>query len=436
MNAVWRLPAFLALLAFACLTGCLGEGRLAGGGGVDVEGITVEGTAMRADRTPVMAAQVRLRAWDFQKPSGAPKIAIDHGDTRTDSLGRFRFADVDSGRYALEVDAGPEGAIVLEIEADGTQRVLVLEAQVRPTGTLAGAVRDTGRRAVADALVGILGLDRETRTDSSGAFLLSGLPPGRYTVRVSPPSPLWSSIELPQIDIRGAEETRLDSLVLPNSIPGILAQWRFDEGKGPVAGNTQGSEARAILSGGASWAPARDSLGISLPGTGLDFAFVPRTKSASLDRGTDEDFTVTAWIRIASPKARAGSARHIADSRTGYAPNGYSLGLAADGGAEFLFQAIGEKDPARIAGGSDLDDGAWHLLAAGRAGARFFLFADGALLGETTGPTAAITKDNPLYFGGHEGKSDFFPGLIDDVRLYSRGLTADEEKSQFLQPAP
>ncbi|GEM_PF-4890322 len=422
------LFTLIALISLSALCACFdpGEDRVAGGGGVDVEGITVEGAAMRADRTPVISALVRLRQWDYQKPAGAPKTSIDHGDTRTDSLGRFRFLDVDTGRYAVEVDAGPDGATVLEIDADGSQRVLTLEAQVRPTGVLAGAVRDTGGSPVAGTLIGILGLDRETLTDAGGAFRLAGLPPGVYTVRVLPPSSLWSSIELPQIEIRGGGETRLDSLVLPNAVPGILAHWRFDEGKGSVAGDAQGSAARAILRGGAAWAPAHQGMGLSIPATGLDFAFVPKTKSASLDRPAGTDFTLTAWIKIALPGARAGFSRRVADSRADYAPNGYALGVSPDGGAEFLFQTLEEKSSTSISGGTRMDDGAWHLLAAGRIGSRYFLYADGVLLGEIQGSIDAIAKDNALYFGSHEGKVDFFPGLIDDVRLYSRGLSAQE----------
>jgi hypothetical protein len=429
------LPALFALLALMVLSGCWERERLAGGGGVDVEGITVEGTAMRADRTPVVGALVRLREWDFQKPDGRPKAAIaegpakadiDQGDTLTDSLGRFRFTHVDSGRYAVEIDAGPDGATVLEIDADGTQRVLTLEAQVRPKGVLAGNVRDTAGSPVAGTSIGVLGLDRETRSDSAGAFILTGLPPGVYTIRVVSPSPLWSSQELPQVEVRGGTETRLDSIVLLNAVPGIQAHWRFDEGKGSVAGDAQGSEARAILRGSAAWAPAHDSLGLLIPAAGNGYAFVPRTKSAALDLPAGADFTLTAWIRAAAPGAHAGEARRVADARTDYAPNGYTLGLAPDGGAEFLFQGLGEKAASRIAGGPGLDDGTWHLLAAGRVGGAYFLYADGKPLAETTGSTGALTKDNALYFGSREGKADFFPGLIDDVRLYSRALSPAE----------
>lgn len=428
----WLLP----LLPLLALTACRsGEDRLAGGGGVDVEGITVEGKAMRADNTPVAGARVRLRAWDYQKSVAAPKVSIDGGDTRTDSSGRFRFKDVDMGRYAVEVDAGEDGATVLEIDADGSQRVLIVEAFVQPQGSITGMVQDGGGTAIAGATVGILGLDRETRTDSGGAFILAGLPPGLYTLRVQPDSPAWSAIELPLVEVRGGAGTDLGPVVLPASVPGLLAYWRFDEGKGSLAADAQGSLARATLHGHAGWSMARDSFGLSLPADS-GYVFVPKTKSASLDIDSGADFTLTVWMKSASPGAGAGAVRYFANARTDYAPNGYSLGLAADGGCEFLSQSIGSSATLRISGGSGLDDGAWHQVAAGRSGDRYFLYADGALLGESTGPTQAMTKDNPLYFGSREGKSGFFAGLLDDVRIYSRGLTAEEAKALAAPAAP
>ncbi len=420
---------WIAMLLAAMLAGCgFGDDRLAGGGGVDVEGITVEGTAIRPDHSPISAALVRLRPWDFQHAPGAPKRAIDHGDTRTDSLGRFRFTDVDTGRYAVEVDAGAEGATALEIDADGSQRVLTLQALIQPRGILQGTVRDDSGRAIAGAVVGMLGLDREALSDSIGGFNLDGLPPGIYTVRVKPPLPAWSAVEIPLIEIRAGALTTI-AAVLPASVPGLFAHWRFDEGKGNVAADAQGSPARAVLHAGAAWGPGHDSMGLALPAGGAGYAFVPKTKSASLEIKAGADFTLAAWIKTVVAGSGAGAARRIADCRTDYAPTGYSLGLTAEGGAEFLFQAVGAKAPERLAGGAGLDDGAWHHLAAGRSGTTWFLYVDGVPAGSVAGPDAAMTQENAFYFGSHQGVSDFFPGSLDDVRLYAHGLNAAEAKA-------
>ena len=424
-----RVGLVLGFALGLMLAGCrLGEERVAGGGGVDVEGITVEGTTLRADRTPIPSALVRLRPWDFQRGPAAPKRAIDHADARTDSLGRFRFTDVDTGRYAVEVDAGAEGATVLEIEADGSRRVLTLQAVIQARGILQGTVRDDSGRGIAGAVVGILGLEREAVSDSAGAYTLADLPPGSYTVRIKPPGPAWSAVEIPLIEVRGGAAAMLDA-VLPAAVPGLFAYWRFDEGKGDVAADALGSPARAVLRGTSAWAAGRDSLALSLPPAGQAFAFVPKTKSASLDIKTGADFTVAAWFRSAGAGAGTGATRRIVDTRTSYETHGYSLGLDAAGGAELVFLPTGAVDSTRIGAAGLLDDGQWHHLAAGRSGTRWFMYVDGNLAGETQGSADAVTATNALYFGSTEGKSRFFTGLIDDVRLYAHGLNSSEAKA-------
>jgi hypothetical protein len=432
MNARAAMHAIL-LLFLSALMGC--EERVAGGGGVDVEGITVEGTAMHADKTPVAGARVRLRAWDYQGSAAAPKQALDGGDTRTDSLGRFRFQDVEPGRYALEVDAGKDGSTVLEIEADGSRRTLTLEAFVQPQGSIGGTVRDTAGHPIAGTRVGLLGLDRETFTDSAGSFFMAGLPAGTYTLRLQPPTRDWSALELP-VEIKGEGETVLGPIILSASSPDILARWRFDEGKGSVAAESHGSTARAVLSGAAGWAPALDGFGLSLPSGKSGYAFVPKTKSSALDLDSGRDFTLSAWIRAASAGEGAGTPRRVLDTRADYAPEGYALGLAADGSCEFLVRPIGSAAEWRLAGGTALDDGAWHALIATRSGNRYALYVDGKAAAEAEGSTGALTRDNALYFGSHEGKTFGFPGLLDDVRILTRALSAEEVAALSIPPTP
>ena len=62
--------------------------------------------------------------------------------------------------------------------------------------------------------------------DTSGHFILAVLPHGTYTVRVQAPSQTWSAIELPQVRIHTDSLTSLDTVVMPNAVPGIFAHWR------------------------------------------------------------------------------------------------------------------------------------------------------------------------------------------------------------------
>lgn len=416
------------LLLAGCLAGCLtGGDRLAGGGGVDVEGISVEGTAMLADHKPAIAALISIRTWDYLKAGGAPKTAIDKADTRTDSSGRFRVDGLDTGRYAVEVDAGKDGATLLEIDADGSQRVLKVEAVIQATGVLSGTVRADGGQFLYGAEITVLGVDRRTRTDSSGAFTFTGLPPGTYIVRITPPIGTLSTLEIPEVTVSAGGTMVLDSVQLTASVPGVFAQWRFDEAKGGVAGEAGGSEARAILKNAASWGAGKQGEALLLKDSG--YAFVPKTKSSSLDIQEGADFSLSIWVNadsLTTVADNAGGKRRAVDTRTDYDPNGYSLGLDSTGRAEFIFQIAGDKHENRLAAQAPLAAGTWHFLVVGRSGSRYFLYTDGILSSEATGPLGILTKDNALFFGSRQGKQDFFQGRLDDVRIYPRALTAEE----------
>lgn len=60
---------------------------------------------------------------------------------------------------------------------------LALPAAVRAQATITGVVRDTAKRPIADAEVMIIAPEMRVRTDSSGAFRISGLAAGTYEVR-------------------------------------------------------------------------------------------------------------------------------------------------------------------------------------------------------------------------------------------------------------
>jgi hypothetical protein len=68
----------------------------------------------------------------------------------------------------------------------------------------------------------------------------------------------------------------------------------------------------------------------------------------------------------------------------------------------------------------------WTHLAATYDGAMLRLYVNGALAGSTalTGSLDATT--GPLRIGGNSVRSEWFNGLIDEVRVYSRALSQSE----------
>ncbi len=75
----------------------------------------------------------------------------------------------------------------------------------------------------------------------------------------------------------------------------------------------------------------------------------------------------------------------------------------------------------------DLGDGRWHLVAATYDGASIRFFADGRQVGSApaSGPLDTAGS-SPAYIGSSSASAEFFPGGIDDVRIYNRALSPEQ----------
>ena len=147
------------------------------------------------------------------------------------------------------------------------------------------------------------------------------------------------------------------------------------------------------------------------------------------------EITISAWIKPTecTPRWRViyrkedGDARHVlAIGKTGEV-FGLWVGLGIGG-------AYVERG-APLAP-SYLTDGKWHLVAATYDGKSVSLYTDGKQIASTPmhGPMDT-TGSEPAYIGSSHGGAEFFPGGIDDVRIYDRALSAAEMK-ELLSGAP
>lgn len=135
--------------------------------------------------------EIELKHADKQAAWFGPKaswIANPFVSTRTDSLGRFRFANVPAGEWKLSVEQ-PAGALALaaalvNVAQGGGEYEVVLPAEAG--AWLRGVVRaceGADQRAPVEA-ERIDGLGRGfIWSDADGAFELGPVPPGEYVVR-------------------------------------------------------------------------------------------------------------------------------------------------------------------------------------------------------------------------------------------------------------
>ena len=208
---------------------------------------------------------------------------------------------------------------------------------------------------------------------------------------------------------------------------GLTGHWSFhSDGALDLTGNA----ASLALEGGAAHTAGRRGRALALSGRGAHAcAGRPVVR-------TDNSFTVTAWARL----SRA-SGRHTVVSQDGRNVPAFCLQYSpargrwvfamtsADSAGSVLTQAA-SRGPAAV--------GAWvHLAGVHDAEARELrLYVDGTLNSAVAGPEA-WNAGRAFHVGrglraGRPG--DFFPGLIDEVRTYSRALSAAEIGSSAALP--
>ena len=84
--------------------------------------------------------------------------------------------------------------------------------------------------------------------------------------------------------------------------------------------------------------------------------------------------------------------------------------------------------------GARLTVNTWTHLAATYDGSVLALYRDGSLVSSTLASGALMTSTGALKIGGNSIWSEPFAGLIDDLRVYSRALTASEIASDMQRP--
>jgi hypothetical protein len=142
---------------------------------------------------PVSHALVRLRPDHYLPDTAAAVVTYDHSsmrDTVTDHSGRFIIINIDTGAYAIEIQDGKGGGVIIRNIALNDSIVDGGIAVVRPVGSITGFV---DRSVIAnDTLVyaRVYGLERLVLADPvTGIFTVSGMPQGDYALYFITSSP-------------------------------------------------------------------------------------------------------------------------------------------------------------------------------------------------------------------------------------------------------
>src|SRR4051812_2616211 len=175
--------------------------------------------------------------------------------------------------------------------------------------------------------------------------------------------------------------------------------------------------ADATLSGTAHWSSDCGGMGT--------FDFDGSTNYFSVNSTTDFQPTamlsISAWVYGNSWLAGAdGNVNTIVRKGDG-TPNNYNLAIS---GGKVMF-CLDDVDTTGIKSTATLNTGQWYHVAVTWDGATVKIYINGVLDSSTARTGTIGTDTRNLYIGGRSG-TDCFNGMLRDVRVYNRPLTATE----------
>ena len=201
---------------------------------------------------------------------------------------------------------------------------------------------------------------------------------------------------------------------------GLVAQWSGDGNANDAIGDNHGT-----LGGGASFAPGMVGQAFYFDGAN---DFVEVSDTANLDiTGT---ITLAAWIKTSGTNDHSG----ILDKMIGFGPaTGYRLGV--DPNSKFRCDIIKARPPqGTVVSTTAVEDGDWHHVACTYDGATIKVYVDGRFEAEASYTDGIGLNDEALLIGWDDDKyqnTRHFNGLIDEVAIFNRPLSAAEIKSIY-----
>jgi N-acetylneuraminic acid mutarotase len=199
------------------------------------------------------------------------------------------------------------------------------------------------------------------------------------------------------------------------SLTNLVLALGFNEGSNTVANDSSGRNNTGTISG-ASWSTAgRYGGALSFDGSN---DLVSVADAASLDLTTG--MTLEAWVR---PSANTGWRTVLLKERPGQLA--YALFGSTDTNRPSGEIALNPWNQ-QTRGTTQLPLNTWTHLAVTYDGAVIRLYVNGALNSSLGASGSITTSGDPLRIGGNTVWGEYFAGLIDEVRVYNRALSAAE----------
>src|SRR5207247_4603079 len=246
------------------------------------------------------------------------------------------------------------------------------------------------------------------------ASVLSGLTPGTlYHYRVKSRDAAGNLAVSADFTFR--------TLVAPPGGTAPIAYWRFEDGSGTVAADSSGNGFNGALVNGPAFVAGPVCQALSFDGVD-DYVDVANAQALDIF-----PLTIAVWIRTTDTGLHGVVNKYLSSSLNGYQifTNGGSL-------CAWYFRDATDyvwDGTACTLATPGYNDGLWHHVALVVDASGESLYVDGVPKAARawTGTAGPATTTASLTFGRYPGiATPYFPGSLDEVRIYGRALSAAE----------
>ena len=220
--------------------------------------------------------------------------------------------------------------------------------------------------------------------------------------------------------------TTVPDVPAQSSDPNLVGWWKLDEGQYATALDVSGNNRHGAIHGDPQWTDGYELSALELDGSG-SYVNIDGYKGITAVDDVQQPFTIACWIKT------TGNGEMVT---WGSSPGRQRLSFRVDGGTLRT-----EHGSGNLRGNTPVDDGRWHHVAlvvtegAALQVLQILLYVDGRADSTFSGSdtTYNLTAGSDVSIGRRATSNDrFFPGSIDDVRIYDKTLTAEEIQQVML----
>ena len=205
---------------------------------------------------------------------------------------------------------------------------------------------------------------------------------------------------------------------------GAVGIWNFDDGNS-ITLDASGYNNTGTLKNGPVYVSGKYGSALQFNGTN-NYVEVLHSDSLNLT----EEITIMAWVN--SPDYSRTAGQHIVSKRNGNL--GWMLQTTL-GNKGYGYVSINDN-LVTAPGIVTLTNNQWYHLTVTYNGERVKLYVNGNFDNQSDIVKGSITSgNNPLYIGCQPGPTYYFLGIIDEVQIYNRALSADEIYASYKEKA-